>query len=96
MAVCRLTPRARRDLDDIWDYTAERWGEEQAVRYIETLRDAFARLSQAPCLGRRRDDVRDGYRSFPAGRHQVFYLVDEQGIVVVRVLHQRMDPAHHV
>lgn len=35
-----LTPAAQGDLDGIWDYTAATWGENQAVRYLEDLRDA--------------------------------------------------------
>ncbi|MFQ8432040.1 type II toxin-antitoxin system RelE/ParE family toxin [Amaricoccus sp. W119] len=27
-----LSPAAQADLDEIWDYTAERWGQEQAAR----------------------------------------------------------------
>ena len=28
-----FTPRAQSDLDEIWDYTADRWGLEQAETY---------------------------------------------------------------
>lgn len=34
-----LSPAAQTDLDEIWDYTAERWGQEQAARYITDIRD---------------------------------------------------------
>jgi hypothetical protein len=30
---CNLSPRAALDLDEIWDYTAKRWGVEQAETY---------------------------------------------------------------
>jgi plasmid stabilization system protein ParE len=32
-----LTPRAQRDLAEIWDYTAERWGLDQAETYTRQL-----------------------------------------------------------
>jgi len=32
-----LTPRAQADLDDIWDYTADRWGLDQADTYTRQL-----------------------------------------------------------
>lgn len=32
MTAYRLTPRARRDLEDIWACTAEKWGEKQSAR----------------------------------------------------------------
>jgi toxin ParE1/3/4 len=35
-----LSPAAGADLEQIWDYTAERWGQEQAERYVRAIRDA--------------------------------------------------------
>jgi toxin ParE1/3/4 len=37
-----LSPRAQADLDEIWEYTAERWDEDQANRYILDIRDAIS------------------------------------------------------
>ena len=41
-----LTPRARDDLDGIWDFTAEHWDVDQADRYIRRLAQAFANLAE--------------------------------------------------
>jgi toxin ParE1/3/4 len=30
----RLTPRAERDLEDIWRYTTKRWSADQAETYV--------------------------------------------------------------
>ena len=35
-----LSLAAQRDLDDIWDYSAETWSPAQANRYVEHIRDA--------------------------------------------------------
>jgi plasmid stabilization system protein ParE len=32
-----LSPQAQTDLEDIWDYTADRWGLGQAETYIRQL-----------------------------------------------------------
>jgi toxin ParE1/3/4 len=44
-----LSPRARADLDDIWAYSAQRWGTDQAKDYIrpgaERDRDGRGRAS---------------------------------------------------
>jgi toxin ParE1/3/4 len=48
----RLKPRAIADLDEIWDFTVERWSEAQAERYILGLRDDFDMLADQPLLGR--------------------------------------------
>ncbi|MGH6661932.1 MAG: type II toxin-antitoxin system RelE/ParE family toxin [Rhodospirillales bacterium] len=82
---------ARRDLKAIARYTERRWGAAQRRRYMDGIRDCLARLRRDPELGVPRDDVGPDYRSLNAGRHVVFYRDAADAIVVVRVLHQRMD-----
>jgi toxin ParE1/3/4 len=88
----RLTPAARADLAEIWDYTARTWGRLQAERYLLAIRDACESASQGPHQGQAIDTVRPGYRKRAAGSHVVFYRIGEDGHVeIIRVLHQRMD-----
>ena len=49
-------------------------------------------LADNPALGRACDDVRPGLRRMECGRHVVFYRKDADGILVSRILHQRMLP----
>ncbi len=56
------SPRARADLGAIWDYTAERWGQEQAERYVRQIQAALEALADNPGLGRDAGDIRPGYR----------------------------------
>jgi len=42
-----LSPRARADLDDIWNYTAQRWGTDQAEDYIRLVQKAIETVSEA-------------------------------------------------
>lgn len=60
------------------------------------MRDALEEIATNPLLGRSRDEVLEGLRSFPLGKHVVFYLAADYGIDVVRVLHERMDPTAHL
>lgn len=39
MAEFSLRPKAITDLDGIWDYTVETWGEEQAERYLRSINE---------------------------------------------------------
>ena len=96
MNLYRLTPAAQRDLSRIWDYTEEQWGVRQAEAYIEDIRAAVERLAADPDRGRACDDVRGGYRRYPAGSHVVFYVVTDSGVDVIRILHQRMEPTRHI
>ncbi|GJE55039.1 MULTISPECIES: type II toxin-antitoxin system RelE/ParE family toxin [Methylobacterium] len=92
-----LSPRARADLDGIWDYTAEHWNADQADRYIRQLAEAFGNIADGSIPGRAANDIRKGYFKVPVGSHVVFYRHAAAGdVVVIRVLHQRMDVARHL
>ena len=91
-----LRELARADLEGIWVYTVEHWGVEQAERYLQGLFNCFSELAANPGLGRERDDVKAGYRSFPHGRHMVFYLMPSGGIEVIGIVHQSADVDEHL
>lgn len=96
MAAYRLTRRAATDLDGIFEFTAETFGVEQARSYLDGIHGCCERLSGNPLLGRSADSLAAGLRRYEFRSHVVFYLPDPEGVVVVRVLHVRMDPSRHV
>ncbi len=96
MARFVLSPRAQADIDEIWNYTVERWGVEQAELYVRQLGSAVEAIAQDPKRGWPCDEIRKGYRRYPSGSHVVFYRVMTKEVIVVRVLHQRMDFNRHV
>ena len=77
-------------------YTLRSWGTDQAVRYIDDLEACCQTLADNPALGRTCDDIRPGLRRMESGRHIVFYRQETGGILVSRILHQRMLPERHV
>lgn len=91
MSGFRLTPRALRDLDAIADYTLAAWGERQTEKYLGELEQRFRWLAQNPRLGRPRDEVGEGYRSYPHGAHIIFYLIEAGEIAIIGVPHGAMD-----
>lgn len=96
MAELRLTPAALRDLEDIWRYTAREWGVAQAAHYLDVLNVTFEALAAAPFAAPACDHVRPGYRRQRVERHAVFYRVEGDTLLVVRVLHERMDVQRHL
>jgi toxin ParE1/3/4 len=96
MAEYRLTPAAERDLESIWRYTAQQWGVEQADRYIDLLTAAFAELAEAPRIAPACEHIRPGYRRWRVGHHMIYFRETNDGVVVVRVLHERMDTRRHL
>jgi toxin ParE1/3/4 len=91
-----LSRRADRDLDKIWDYTAGRWDDKQAEKYIGQIRQAIEALAVDPGRGRPASETRAGYRKYPVGSHMIFFRVVRSRVEIVRVLHQRMDFARHL
>jgi toxin ParE1/3/4 len=92
-----LTPRARRDLSEIWDDTATQWGTAQADRYIRLIVSACDVLATGGARGRSAEAIRPGYLRQTVGSHVVFYRARKRGgIEIVRVLHQRMDLERHL
>ena len=83
---------AETDLLQIATYTLDRWGQDQAVSYINGLEACCRQLLRNPELGRACYYVRPGLRRMEYGRHVLFYRIDQGGILVSRILHQRMLP----
>ena len=92
MALFRFSRSAEADLLAIGAHTLRTWGEEQAVRYIDGLEACCQMLADNPELGRACDDIRPGLRRMEHGRHVVFYRQAAAGILVSRILQQRMLP----
>lgn len=92
-----LSPKAKADLSEVWDYTHSEWGAEQAEKYVRELWAAMQEqtldLTKSIDIG----DVRKGYRKVRSGSHAIFFKVTSAGDVdVVRILHQKMDFARHL
>lgn len=67
MADVRLSPRAQRDLEDVFDDTVARWGLSQAMRYTDLIEAACAELAEAPLLAPACDHILPGVRGGGAG-----------------------------
>ena len=92
----RLAPAAERDLENIWRYTRDQWGADQADRYADLLISAFESLARSPDTAPACDHIRPGYRRHMAGRHVIYIRLSDEGIVVVRILHDRMDSPRYL
>ena len=91
-----LSPAAQSDINDIWDYTLERWGARQAASYVGDIGDACAALSQGKHASRP-VAIRNGYHKAIVGMHMIYFKrANDASIVVVRILHQSMDVEQHL
>lgn len=91
MGGIRFSPRARRDLDDIWGYSIRIWGAAQAEHYLRQVFAAARTIAENPMAGRNCDEIRPGYRKLPVGVHVIFYRLEQGKPVIMRILHGHMD-----
>lgn len=87
-----LSDAANRRLDEIYDYTADRWGEAQADRYTRLLFEGFAAIAARQIPWRAIPDsfgVPGHYARVE--RHIAYWRqLDDGGIEFVAILHERM------
>lgn len=92
----QFTDKTVRDLESIIDYTAQEWGISQANTYLDGLESRAQLLAENPDLGAARETLFEGLLSFPYESHILYYKKHARGIVILRVLHQHMDPLKHL
>ena len=86
----RFSKKARQDFIDILRYTAEQFGPLQLDIYRDRIDDALQLIGHNPEIGHRRFDLPQSHRAYLVGAHVIVYRLEDQGIGVVRILHQRM------
>lgn len=86
-----LSAEAEDDLSEIFDYTGQEFGIEQAATYLSELETSLLALVANPKAGRERNEIRAGLRSITPHRHVIFYRICDDHIRVVRVLHGSRD-----
>lgn len=96
MAHYRLTRKADNDLVALYEYGIDAFGLIRAQDYLIGLHDCFELLAENPVLGRSAEELLPELKRFEHGSHVVFYLPDEFGILVIRVLRQESDFKRHL
>ena len=88
----RVAPQAEVDLDNIWYYIATESGSiDLADRWMDSLTGRFLLLTRHPHIGRSRDELGAGMRSFPVGEYIIVYCVEDSDVLILRVVHGRRD-----
>lgn len=86
-----LTPLARRDLEEIWDYVVAD-NRNAAERILDRIEAAIAKLAKTPEMGHRREDLADRrHRFFLVYSYLIVYRSDARPLEIVRVLHTSRD-----
>jgi len=92
----RLTRKADGDIKHIYYYTLTNFGHLQAEKYMEELFNCLTTLANNPFLARDYNIVKRGVRRFEHGSHSIYFRTSDSAVMILRILHQRMDPARHL
>ena len=82
---------AKKDLVDIWLYSAEHWGVALADQYLDALESAFKTITLNPEIGVLCDELVSGHRKYHVKKHVIFYKTNKKTLSVVRVLNASID-----
>jgi toxin ParE1/3/4 len=91
MAKVILRQEAIDDLNDIWDYTFQKWSESQADKYYVTIRVACNGIGENPTIGKEYDGISRNLLGIKSEKHIIFYqIISNKEIEIIRILHERM------
>jgi toxin ParE1/3/4 len=92
MAKVILRQKAIDDLNDIWDYTFEKWSEKQADKYYAIIKLACNAIGENPDIGKEYDGISTNLLGLKSGKHILFYqVISDERIEVIRILHEQID-----
>jgi toxin ParE1/3/4 len=92
MAKVILRKKAIEDLNNIWNYTVNKWSENEADIYYNTIKNVCAEIGNYPNVGKVYSEISLNLIGLKSGKHIIFYhITSENEIEVIRILHERMD-----
>jgi len=86
-----LTPQAKRDVNDIWDYIAND-NIDAADRILDALDNAMHKLARNPGIGHWREELTGKkHRFFLVYSYLIVYRHQTKPLQIIRVLHAARD-----
>jgi toxin ParE1/3/4 len=97
MPAYHLSHLAKKDLQNIWDYTTQKWSESQAEQYILQLKSALSQICLQPNLARHYQTKKGiDYLRFQINSHFIFFRIENEMLYITRILNQRMNIEEHL
>jgi len=91
-----FSKEAENDLIEIYRYGFINYGENKADQYIETLKEKCQFLTDMPNLCPNRDEFNPPVKIHHHRKHLIIYVIEDDDILIVRVLHDRMEIQQHM
>ena len=87
----KLSVKAHADIKKILRYSFQQFGESQAVKYKSGPEACFQLLADNPDMGSECNEIRDGYFRHEHEKHIIFYRQRLNDILIVTIIHDRMN-----
>ena len=93
-----ISDDAKYDLEDIAEYTLRQFGLQQTENYNAILNSVINAIMRNPkmAVSRVLQGRRDSERYVRAGSHFIFYHIKPESVMILRVLHHKMDLTAHL
>lgn len=91
-----LKPEAEKDLAKIFEHTFYNWGLKQAEKYQDQLFHGMQQLAKQEYIGKIYPFSSQQYRKLHVNRHLIFYRIEGETCIIVRVLHNKMQPDNYL
>lgn len=79
------------DLCAIDEFSVAQFGQEIGESYMHGFDKVFALLKDYPLAGSEASKYGTAYRCMMHRRHRIFYVVQDEMVLIVRILHHAMD-----
>jgi toxin ParE1/3/4 len=90
-----ISKQAHRDIDSLYVYGLENFGEKTADEYVVGLLDLFDLLKINPRMAVEIPSLKRKTRMLRYRRHLAFYRIDLSRLIIVRIFHQRQNWSAH-
>jgi len=80
-----IARQAQIDIENISQYTFEKWGSAQVDKYISKLSETIIAIAKEPEIGKQFNQ----FRFQIMNSHLIFYFFNSEKVVVARVVHKR-------
>ena len=80
-----MSEQATHDLEDIWLYISND-SPQSADKFLDSVLEQCQLFCSSPEMGRTREDLLPGIRSFSIKRYVLFYRVTPRRVEIVRIL----------
>ena len=89
--ILEITPVAKSDIVEIYQYSKAEWGAVRARDYANELRGRLKALARGQLTGQSADYVAAGLCKQISGAHVIWFRRETDRVLILRILHQSRD-----